>query len=140
MSTGDQTPTASGWQIKLLHDGLCPVCSREVRMMRRLDRHGRVAFEDIADPAFDPTRYGLTMPQVIGAMHAVLPDGRIITGMEVFRRAYRCLGFGWLVAPTGWPVLRRIFDALYRAFARVRPRLSRFSGCESDRCAAPRLP
>jgi len=132
--------TSGGWRLKLLHDGLCPICAREVRLMQRLDRHRRLAFEDIADPRFDPAQYGLTLPQVIGVMHGVLPDGRIVRGMETFRLAYRSLGLGWLVAPTDWPGLRWFFDRAYGVFARVRPRFSRFKGCDSDRCAATNGP
>jgi predicted DCC family thiol-disulfide oxidoreductase YuxK len=124
------------WEIKLLYDGLCPVCSREVRFMRKRDRKSRLAFEDIADPSFDPALYGLTTEQVIGAMHGVLPDGSIVRGMAAFRIAYRAIGLGWLAAPTGWPILRPIFDLLYRIFARYRPRLSSLSQiqCEIGRC------
>lgn len=106
--------------------------------MRRLDRsRGRVGFEDIASETFNPGRYGLTMNDVIGSMHAVRRDRSIAEGMQVFREAYAALGWGWIVAPTGWPLMRPIFDALYRIFARIRPRLSKFNKsaiCENDRC------
>ncbi|MFO0873530.1 MAG: DUF393 domain-containing protein [Phycisphaerales bacterium] len=134
--------------ITLLFDGLCPVCAREIALLRRLDgrrrrladsaeSNCRLAFVDITDPSFDPARHGLTMPQVIGAMHGILPDGSVVVGVEVFRRAYRAVGLGWLLAWTNWPLLRPLANAGYRLFARVRPRLSRFT-CEGDRCAAAR--
>lgn len=129
------------WRIKLLHDGLCPVCSREVRLLRRLDRgRGRIAFEDIAAPEFAPERYGLTLPQVVGSMHAIRPDGTVVRAMAVFREAYAAVGLGWLIAPTGWPLLRPVFDRLYRIFARFRPRFSRFDSgaCATSRCAVGR--
>ncbi len=38
-------------EITFLHDGECPLCAREVAMLRRLDRgRGRLAFDDIAAP------------------------------------------------------------------------------------------
>jgi predicted DCC family thiol-disulfide oxidoreductase YuxK len=132
---------AESWRIKLLHDGLCPVCSREVRLLRRLDRgRGKIAFEDIAAPGFAPERYGLTLPQVVGSMHAIRPDGTVVRAMEVFREAYALVGLGWLLAPTRWPLLRPLFDRLYRIFARFRPRLSRFNSgaCATTRCATGR--
>ena len=127
--------------ITLFYDGLCPVCAREIRFMRRLDRsRGRVGFEDIASATFIPGRYGLTMSDVIGSMHAVRDDGSIIKGMQVFREAYAALGWGWVVAPTGWPLMRPIFDALYRIFAEIRPRLSKLGNCalrcENGRCSS----
>ncbi len=65
-------------------------------------------------------------------MHAFGRDGDLITGMEVFRRAYRAVGWGWVWAPTGWPLLKPAFDALYRAFARNRVRW--FSRCDTGAC------
>lgn len=91
---------------------------------------------DITAPGFDPARYGATMDELMGQVHAVAPDGSMVTGMEVFRRAYRAIGLGWLLAPTGWPVLRPIADRLYRWFARVRPRLQRRDSCPDGRCRA----
>ncbi|MBI1369641.1 MAG: DUF393 domain-containing protein [Planctomycetes bacterium] len=134
---GEEGARLSGmaeWDIKMLHDGQCPICSREVAMLRRKDVHHRIAFEDITGPDFDAGRYGLTQAAVEGRMHGVLPDGRIVTGVEVFRRTYRAIGLGWLVAPTGWPVLRWVFDGLYAVFAKVRPWLGRKRRCETDTC------
>jgi predicted DCC family thiol-disulfide oxidoreductase YuxK len=118
--------------LRILIDGDCPLCRREARLLERLDRdRGRLEMVDIAASAFDPSRFGLTMEHVMGEIHAVLPDGRLVTGMEVFRRAYAAVGLGWLLAPSGWPVLRPLFDVLYRWFARNRLRLTGRCG---DRC------
>jgi predicted DCC family thiol-disulfide oxidoreductase YuxK len=126
----------AGWQIKVLYDGDCPLCMREVRFLRRRDRRGRIAFEDIAAPDFDASRYGLDQPTVMARIHGVLPDGRIIEGVEVFRRLYAQVGLGFLLAPTRWPLLRPLFDAAYRVFARNRLRLTGRRGmdCDGTRC------
>ncbi len=112
--------------IKVLYDGACPLCRREASFWRRMDRgRGRVELEDISAPEFEPSRYGLTRTDVMERIHAILPAGTVIEGMEVFRRVYAALGLGWLVAPTGWPLLRPVFDRLYAWFARNRQRLTR---------------
>lgn len=105
--------------------------------MERLDAgRGRLIIEDITRPDFNPATYGVTMEQLMGAIHGVLPDGKLVTGMEVFRRAYRELGMGWLLAPTGWPILKPGFDAFYRWFARNRLRITRRGeGCTTGRCS-----
>jgi len=122
--------------IKLLIDGDCPLCRREAAVIRRLDRgRGRIDLVNIADPAFDPGALGLTTEAVNARMHAVLPGGQVVTGMEAFRRVYSALGRGWLLAPTGWPILRPIFDRLYTCFARNRHRLTGRSRCADGRCA-----
>jgi predicted DCC family thiol-disulfide oxidoreductase YuxK len=123
--------------IAVLYDGDCPLCTREARWWERLDRgRGQVELVDIAAPDFDANQYGLTHDEVMAQIHAILPDGRVITGMEVFRRVYAALGWGWLVAPTGWWPLKPIFDALYRWFARNRLRLTGRSDCEGA-CDVP---
>lgn len=128
-------PDAPGdpdWQLKLLYDGDCPFCRREVNWLARRDRQGAVALEDIAAPGFDASRYGLRQEQVAGVIHAQLPDGRLVNGMEVFRRLYAAVGLGWLMAPTGWPLLRPVFDWAYRVFARHRVRLGELFGRDCD--------
>ena len=129
----------AGWQFKVLFDGECPFCRIEARWLGYLNRSGRLAIEDIAAADFDPARYGSTLSELMGSLHGVFPDGRKTLGVETFREAYRAVGLGWLLAPTGWPVLRQIFDALYVLFARYRVRLGGAFGrpCAGGRCAVP---
>lgn len=128
------------WQIRVLYDGECPLCSREVRLLQRLDRGRRqIQFEDITRPNFDPTVYGLDARQVMARIHGTLPDGSVVEGVEVFRRAYAAVGLGWLVAPTRWPGLRHLTDLAYRVFARNRLRWTgRESACEDGSCEIAR--
>jgi predicted DCC family thiol-disulfide oxidoreductase YuxK len=109
-------------EITLLYDGACPLCARELAMLRRRDRRGALGAVDIAAPGFDPSVYGLDRERVMARMHGVLPDGTVVEGMEVFRRAYAAVGLGWLLAPSRWPLLGPLFDAAYGWFARNRLR------------------
>jgi predicted DCC family thiol-disulfide oxidoreductase YuxK len=121
--------------LTLLVDGECPLCRREAALLRRLDRgRGGLFLEDISEPGFDPARYARTMPELMGTIHGVLPDGSLVTGLEAFRRAYGAVGMGWLLAPTGWPLIRPIADAAYRLFARHRLGLTGRAGCDAGRC------
>jgi predicted DCC family thiol-disulfide oxidoreductase YuxK len=130
-----QEPRHTTQELIIFIDGECPLCLREARMLQRRDRRrGRLRMIDITHPSFDPSRYGRTMDQVMGAIHGRLPDGTMITGMEVFRRAYAAVGLGWLLAPTGWPGLRQLFDRLYAWFARNRLRLTGRGNACTDRC------
>jgi predicted DCC family thiol-disulfide oxidoreductase YuxK len=124
-------------EFTVLIDGLCPLCSREASMLARLDSENKLRLVDIAAPDFDPSRYGRSLEDLMGSIHGVNPDGSIVTGVEVFRKAYAVVGLGWLLAPTRWPVLRQVADAFYRLFARIRPRLRprRAYGCDSGRCS-----
>lgn len=118
--TSKQTD-AAGWELRMLYDAECPLCAREVALLEWLDRgRHRVQFEDIADPAFDPNVYGLDQPTVEARLHAVLPDGRTIEGVDVFERAYAAVGLTWLAAPMRWKPIRWLLDRGYDWFARNR--------------------
>jgi predicted DCC family thiol-disulfide oxidoreductase YuxK len=127
----------ANWRFKVLYDGECPICRVEARWLGYLNRSGYLALEDIAAPDFEPSRYGCTLDELMGSLHGMFPDGRMTRGLETFRQAYRAVGLGWLLAPTGWPLLQPVFDAIYRLFARHRVRLGRAFGraCEGDRCS-----
>ncbi len=119
----------------IMIDGDCPLCRKEGAFLMRLDRgRGRLAIIDIAAPDFEPARLGVTHDQVMGQIHGILPNGRLIQGMEVFRQAYGAVGWGWLLAPTAWPLLRPLSDAAYRWFARNRLRLTGRTDCAGGRC------
>jgi predicted DCC family thiol-disulfide oxidoreductase YuxK len=123
----------------LLYDSLCPICRREVDWLKRRDRNGRLATIDIAAPGFDPAPLGLTSERVVARLHGIEADGRVVEGMAAMRGAWRAVGLGWLIAPTGWPLVRYLFDGMYLVFARYRVPLGRLFGrraasCDTDRC------
>ena len=125
----------------LLYDSLCPICRREVAWLQRRDRHHRLATIDIAAPGFDAAALGLTAEGVVARLHGIDAAGKVVEGMAAMRGAWRAVGLGWLIAPTGWPVLRWLFDGAYLVFARYRVPLGRLFGrrqqatCDSDRCS-----
>ena len=116
------TPEAGStqnWQIKLLYDGGCPLCLREVNFLQKKDAgRGLVGFVDIADDAYNPAENGgVDFATAMGRIHAVLPDDTVIKNVEVFRRIYGILGIGWLYAPTRWPLIGPLVDKLYDVWA-----------------------
>jgi len=129
---------ASPQPVTIFYDAACPLCAREIAMLKRLDKgHGRLIARDINDPTLFPTGLGRTRDDLMARIHALGPDGNLIEGMDVFRAAYRAVGYGWLLAPTAWPLLRPLFDALYRLFAKHRVRIGHWFGradCTTDAC------
>lgn len=114
------------WKIKLLYDGECPLCLREVDFLQKKDA-GRalIAFVDIAAADYDPDRHGgVDFETAMGRIHAIYPDGSVIQNVEVFRQVYSILGLGWLYAPTRWPLLSTIIDRLYDLWAIWRLKLT----------------
>jgi predicted DCC family thiol-disulfide oxidoreductase YuxK len=123
------------FSVKLLYDGDCPLCVREARLLERMNlRGGGLALENIAAPDFDAARYGLTQAEVMGHIHAVLPDGSTVTGVEAFRCAYAAAGYGFLLAPTRLPGVKQLADLAYAWFARNRLRLTGRTACDTGSC------
>ncbi|HEY9640265.1 MAG TPA: DUF393 domain-containing protein [Coleofasciculaceae cyanobacterium] len=114
-----ESPT---WKIKLLYDGECPLCLREVNFLTRRDAgRGLVSFVDIAADDYDPeANGGIDFETAMGRIHAVLPDGTVLKNVAVFRQVYEVLGMGWIYALTRLPILGFLADALYGIWANWR--------------------
>jgi len=99
--------SSPSWQIKLLYDGQCPLCLREVNFLKKRDAgRGPVAFVDIADDNYTPVEHGgIDFEAAMGRIHAVFPDGTVIKNVKVLRRVYETLGMGWVYAVTKLPII-----------------------------------
>lgn len=123
------------FDVELFFDGDCPLCVREIGMMRRLDRRDRIRFTDIAAPDFDASSVGLTQDDLMARIHARLPSGELIEGVEVFRRAYAAVGLGPVVALTRLPGVSHLLDVGYDVFAKNRLRWT--GRCADGACELP---
>lgn len=107
-------------RVQVFYDGQCPLCAREIRMLRRLDGDGHILFTDIATDGFDASCYEKTQDELMARIHGRNADGEWIEGVEVFRQLYSAVGLGWLVAVTRLPGLKQLLDWLYVTFANNR--------------------
>jgi predicted DCC family thiol-disulfide oxidoreductase YuxK len=114
------------WKIKLLYDGECPLCVREVNFLTKKDAgRGIIKFVDIASLDYDPQdNGGIDFATAMGVIHAVLPDGTILKNVEVFRQVYEQLGLAWVYAITKIKVVGAIADWLYKIWANWRLKLT----------------
>jgi predicted DCC family thiol-disulfide oxidoreductase YuxK len=118
------------WKIKLLFDGACPLCIREVNFLKRKDndspeerlrQRNLINFVDIAAEDYDPAdNANIDFETAMGRIHAVLPNGDIVQNIEVFRQIYDILGIGWIYAVTKLPIIGSLADALYSVWADYR--------------------
>ncbi len=120
------------FDIEVFFDGDCPLCLREIRMLRGRDHRQRIRFVDIAAKDFDAFSVGVTWGALMDRIHGRLPDGTLVEGVEVFRRLYAAVGFAPLVALTRLPGIAQLLDLAYRVFARNRLRLT--GRCTSGAC------
>lgn len=132
-------PAQPAWAFKIFIDGGCPLCAKEARLMERLDKgRGRLVTEDIASPSFRPEQYERTYEQMMATIHGQLPDGTVISGLEVFRRAYAAVGWGWLLGWTRLPIINTVANAAYDFFAKHRLTITgRKNACDTGGCAVP---
>lgn len=126
------------WRVEVFYDGDCPLCLREINMLRWMDGKKRIRFTDIAAADFSASELGIDMDTLMAEIHGRLPadeknpGGRIIIGVEVFRQLYSAVGFGWIVWITRLPIVSQILDLGYRFFAKYR---LKFTGrCKDDAC------
>ena len=115
------------WKIKLLYDGECPLCLKEVNFLKQRDNgRGLVIFVDICDLNYNSQDNGnIDFATAMGRIHGILPDGEIIKNVEVFRRIYEILGMGWIYAITKLPLINNIADFIYGIWADLRLKLTR---------------
>lgn len=109
--------------VRVWYDGACPLCLREIALMRRLDRRGAIDFVDVAagsDPSCPVDR-----AQLLARFHAE-EDGVIHSGAAAFAAMWRAIP---LLRPLGLaarhPAVLRLLEAAYLRFLKVRPRLQR---------------
>ncbi|KQB15584.1 DUF393 domain-containing protein [Rhodobacter capsulatus] len=111
------TPRLTVW-----FDSGCPLCLREIALMRRLDRRGAIDFVDLGAAEADCP---IDRAELLARFHA-REDGRLLSGAAAFAAMWRAIP---LLRPlgrlAGWPPLAPAFEAAYRRFLRLRPRLQR---------------
>jgi len=123
-SPGDRAVTV--W-----YDGACPLCVREIALMRRLDRARAIDFVDVA-PA--EAACPIDRDLLLARFHAREADGPILDGAAAFAAMWRAIPLLrplGLVARNG--VMLRVLEWAYVGFLKVRPRLQRLAGRSSLR-------
>jgi predicted DCC family thiol-disulfide oxidoreductase YuxK len=112
-------------QLTVWHDGACPLCRREIAMMRWLDRTGAIDFVDATGDALDCP---IDRAELLERFHA-RENGAILSGAAAFAAMWRAIP---LLRPLGMaarrPWVLALLERGYRRFLRVRPRLQRIAG------------
>ncbi len=103
-------------------DGAYPLCTREIGLMRRLDRDGAIEFVDAASAAECP----IDRADLLARFHAQEAGGPIVSGAAAFAAMWRAIP---LLRPLGLiaqlPPALWLLERAYRLFLRVRPAIAR---------------
>jgi predicted DCC family thiol-disulfide oxidoreductase YuxK len=115
----------SNSEVTVWFDGGCPLCVREIALMRRLDRRRAVEFVDVSNGA---QTCPLSQDVLLARLHARERDGVVVSGAAAFAAMWRAIP---LLRPLGlaarWAPLLNLLEALYLQFLRVRPRLQQWA-------------
>ena len=116
------TWTRPSWDVRVLFDGDCPLCVREVNFLRaKDDGRGKLDLVDIASETYDPAaNRGVDFETAMSTIHGITKDGEVITGIPVFAAAYAAVGLGWMYAFTKVPAMARAASTLYDFWAERR--------------------
>ncbi|WP_114521000.1 DUF393 domain-containing protein [Altererythrobacter sp. ZODW24] len=105
-------------------DGGCPLCKKEIALMRRLDRQENINFIDVSGEASDSCPVDRTL--LLQRFHA-REAGELLSGAAAFAAMWRTIP---LLRPLGLIARNRLIlsalERLYLVFLRFRPRLQRW--------------
>ena len=106
--------------LEVWYDGACPLCTREIALMRRLDRAGRIRFTDVADGA---AACPIDRAALLARFHA-REDGVLLSGAAAFAAMWRAVPLLWPLGQLARvPLVLRGLEWAYVRFLRLRPRL-----------------
>ncbi|MFS0772036.1 thiol-disulfide oxidoreductase DCC family protein [Sphingomonas sp. 1P08PE] len=109
--------------VTVWHDGDCPLCRREIALMRRLDTRGAIDFVDVAGAGTCP----LDKADMLARFHAQEAGGPLLSGAAAFAAMWRAIP---VLRPLGEVARSRlvlsVLERLYLRFLRVRPHLQRW--------------
>jgi predicted DCC family thiol-disulfide oxidoreductase YuxK len=121
MRAGAATARPAPSHVTVWFDGACPLCRREIALMRRLDWRARLRFVDVASGS---GACPIDRAALLARFHAQEDGGPLVSGAAAFAAMWRAIP---LLRPLGLlarsaPVLA-VLERMYVVFLRVRPRL-----------------
>jgi predicted DCC family thiol-disulfide oxidoreductase YuxK len=105
-------------ETRILYNDRCPICRAEIAHYRKraAATGAPLRFDDLN--AVDLAPYALTPDQAKRRMHALTPEGRVISGIPAFAAIWAALpGMGWLARLVMVPGVRQVADLLYNRVA-----------------------
>jgi predicted DCC family thiol-disulfide oxidoreductase YuxK len=123
------------YPLTVFFDGACPICSREIALMKRMDQQRQLEFNDFSAVDYDAASIDISPAKLVRIIHARWADGRVISGVEVFRAMWEAVGLGMLARLSRLSLLEPMVLRAYAWFARNRLRLTgRSNSCPAGAC------
>jgi predicted DCC family thiol-disulfide oxidoreductase YuxK len=123
------------YPLTVFFDGACPICAREIALMKRLARRRQLEFCDFSTQEDDGASNGFATADLGTVIHARWADGSVITGVEVFRAMWEAVGLGLLAKLSRLSLAEPLVLRAYAWFARNRLQLTgRLNPCPGGTC------
>jgi predicted DCC family thiol-disulfide oxidoreductase YuxK len=129
--------------LTIFYDGKCPLCSAEMRSLKKHDTNQQINLFDLHNPDLEKLYPEVDFSKAMKILHGYY-QGKILLGLEVTHRAWTMVGKGFWVAPLNWPILKTISHWFYLLIAKHRHPISAIlaralkiqpSICEDERCS-----
>ena len=111
-------------EVTVWYDSECPLCTREIALMKRLDRRRAIDFVDLygaRDCPVDPD-------ELLRRFHAREHGQPVVSGAAAFAAMWRAIP---VLRPLGllakFPPVLWLLEGAYRVFLLLRPRLQRLA-------------
>ena len=119
------------------YDGWCSACTKSADLFMKLDTgRGLVVCVDFRSDAKHMESVDIDPSALAASLHAVAPDGEILSGPDAIRRVFMVLGKKHAASWTALPIIRPIVDIGYRIFARNRLRWFANHTCKDGVCSS----
>ena len=110
-------------EVTVWYDGACPLCIREIAVMRRLDTRDAIDFIDVSEGT--EVSCPIDRTELLARFHAS-EGGTMLSGAAAFAAMWRAIP---LLRPLGLlarnALILRLLERLYIAFLKVRPGLQK---------------
>lgn len=122
MTAGHRNRDTLNEPLTVWYDGACPLCIREIALMRKLDRRNAIRFTDISIPT---AACPIDRQLLLERFHASEND-QLFSGAAAFAAMWRAIP---LLRPIGLlarrPAVLAVLEALYKQFLKVRPHIQK---------------
>ena len=93
--------------LTIYYDGHCPLCMKEIQLLKRHDNKKYIKFVDLHNDNFSKYYPQINSSEALQILHGQLNSGELLMGLDVTCKAWSLVGkHKWLVI-LRWPIIRQ---------------------------------
>ncbi|KLV05561.1 hypothetical protein ABT56_11390 [Photobacterium aquae] len=122
--TLSQVSSTTPKNLTLFFDSSCPLCTKEMHLLKQADSNNLIEIEDILASDFTQRYPDIDPVKANIILHGRLKDGRLLLGLDATAKAWALTGKKTWVQWFRLPLIKPIADLGYKIFAKHRYRIS----------------